>query len=331
MKILHLPLNVPGSEQVGQERGFREVFGDENYRQFDYLVLEGQLGKNGVNDALKATIADFRPNIIWAQLQETDAILPETWEHIRQSQPDVWLTCWSGDARDYVPAGMQQWLKHFDIFYNDTDQIDLYGPYCNRYEFMPIAVDPIEGTDYSHPTPKVPEVVFIGNDYGQNFSNGPFRKQLMMALTREFGDRFGVFGTGWDQSQVNVLGSCPVKHQGAYYHKARVVVSVDHIKGILHWSERLIWAMMSGSAVVMEDQRGLEKHSSIHPFVETFSQGSLDGAVAAVHKLLTLYSELSGEEIPQAAAKDAALRWHTWKQRAEQVKKDYEVRPQSVG
>lgn len=322
MKILHLPLTVPGSEQVGQEKGFRQVFGDVNYQKFDFLPLQGELGKNATNEALKATALEYQPDIIWAQLQETDVILPETWQQIKEQHPNIWLTCWSGDARDYVPAGMQQWLKYFDIFYNDTDQLELYKPYCNRYIVMPIAVDPEEGTDYSHLTPNIPDIVFIGNNYGTTFSNGPFRQELMAALTKEFGNHFGVFGTGWDQNEVNILGSCPVKHQGAYYHKAKIIISVDHIKGILHWSERLVWALMSGTPVIMENQQNFQGYD-IEARVITFEQGNIKAAIDNIHKTLEVSEERRTKKAEEI--KDWALTTQTWKQRAETVLSDYEL------
>lgn len=313
MKLLHLPLNVPGSEQVGQERGFREVF--DTVLTYDYLKEQGDGGKNAANEKLIATIKEFQPDILWAQLQETDCITPKTWETIRNEFPSLWMTTWSGDARTYVPTGMQQWLPNFDIFYNDTDQKELYQPHCKRYEFMPIAVDPIEATDYSHPTPNIPEAIFIGNNYNDVFTNGGYRKELMMALTREFGNKFGVFGTGWDQSEVNVLGSCPVKHQGAYYHKAKVVISVDHIKGILHWSERLVWALASGTPVIMETQPEVRRYFADR--VKYFNNIN-----QAVHHINTILDK------PYRCEDNVKfiLERHTWTQRAKTVLEDYERR-----
>lgn len=320
MKILHLPLTVPGSEQVGQERGFREVFGDQNYAKFDYLPMEGQEGKEQTNRALVATIGEFQPDIIWYQRQETDTITPNTLKEIREKYPKLWMTTWSGDARDYAPVSLTQVLPYFDIFYNDTDQVEMFKPHLEgcRYEFMPIAIDPEEGTDYSHPTGVVPEIIFVGNHYGETFSNGPFRKKLMIALSREFGDKFGVYGTGWHQGEVNWVGMCPVKHQGAYYNRAKVVISVDHIKGILHWSERLVWALMSGTPVVMEYQPGIEKHFGMVKGLVTFKD--INEAVEKIHYLLSEPS-LVGEDNQQFM-----LKHHTWKQRAERVRLDYENR-----
>ncbi|MCR4307654.1 MAG: glycosyltransferase [Candidatus Berkelbacteria bacterium] len=327
MKILHMPLTVPGSEQVGQEKGLREVFG-EGYLKFDYLPMEGQQGKEATNQTLVNIVKEFKPDIVWAQIQETTTITPKTWETIRKENPNLWLTTWSGDARDYVPQNLQQILPFFDIFYNDTDQVDMYKPYLEscRYEFMPIAVDPDEATDYSHPTGPVPEIVFIGNHYANTFSNGQFRKELMMALSREFGDKFGVYGTGWNQGEVNWVGMCPVKHQGAYYNRAKVVVSVDHIKGILHWSERLIWAMMSGTPVIVEYQPGIEERLTS---INTIASGpSTDGFIAACHDAL---GDELGWKFKKVAeyAKIEAMSKHTWKQRAERIKLDYEAGKQN--
>lgn len=317
MKLLHLPLNVPGSEQIGQEKGFRNVF--EECRVFDYLTLQGINGKGSTNQELCALVNEFKPDIIWAQLQETDVITPETWQTIRRDFPKIWLTCWSGDARTYVPTGMQQWLRYFDVFYNDTDQWHLYEPHCKRYEFMPIAVDPDEVTDFSHPTPYEREIIFIGNNYGETFTNGKFRADLMHHLSVVFGDKFGVIGTGWDSGQVTVLGSCPVKHQGAYYNKAQVCISVDHIQDILHWSERLIWCLGSGTPTVVQYQPEIErwfKDDNTCLYFKTPEE--------CVEKINYLLHNKQYAQSIGARGKREVLTNHIWSKRAQQVKDDYD-------
>ena len=312
MKILHLPLNVPGSEQIGQEKGFRALF---EYESFDFLNIEGQYGKEEANRQLLARVADYRPDIVWAQIQETTTIVPQTWEKIRQIVP--WMTMWSGDARSYVPTSLERIFPYFDVFYNDTDQKAMYKSKLGncRYEFMPIAVDLDEATDYSHPIGNVPEVVFIGNHYAGVFSNSDFRYELMVALSRELKERFGVYGTGWPMSDVNILGTCPVKHQGAYYHKAKVVISIDHIQGILHWSERLIWALASGSEVIIQNQ----------PYLKNYFKNRLNyfktipECVELCKKLVNQPKTNNQKNIDYVKLK------HTWKQRAEQVLRDFMV------
>jgi hypothetical protein len=116
-KILHLPLNVEGSFQSGQIKGLKEIFGEENYKLFDYLPMEGQLGRGGVNSALIQTIADWQPNIIWAQLQETNTIVDSTWSEIKSKWPNIWLTQWNGDIREVIPAYQLSILPYFDINY----------------------------------------------------------------------------------------------------------------------------------------------------------------------------------------------------------------------
>lgn len=323
-KILHIPLNVAGSEQVGQEKGFRAVFSD--YRQFDFLTYEGQNGRNATNEALIALVREFEPDIIWAQLQMTDVIMPQTWEAIRQIKPDIWLTCWSGDARSEVSIPQQQYLPYFDIFYNCTDQ-EMYKSYARRVEFMPIAIDPDEASDWELPRDMPPprDIVFLGNNYPNVFSNSQFRYDLMVALSKEFGSQFGVYGTGWD-SNVENMGSVPLKSQGAYYHAAKVVVSVDHIQGILHHSERLPWALASGSAVVVQIQSGIDKWFKTNDHCLYFN--TIPECVDAI------YTQISASDMAKATnslplwhgARDFILKEHSWTNRAEQVKMDYENR-----
>lgn len=310
MKILHLPLNVAGSEQVGQGRGFREVF--EDVYEFDYLKYAGQNGNEATNREFMRIVEEWKPDLGWFQLQETNVLTAETFAYVRENYPDFWTTSFSGDARTYVPPYLYSILPQFDIFYNATDQEKMYEGICRRYEFMPIAVDPIEVTTFKE-VEGVPEIIFIGNHYGIDaFPNSRNRYDTMAALSQEFGDKFGVYGTGWPETgDIHLMGGIPLKDQGSYYHAAKVVISMDHFNDMRYWSERRLWALASGSEVLMENHPGaMEEFGDYAYFFE--------GPHAAVSM-----ARLSSGKDDLLDGKEFILNNHTWTQRALQVRKDY--------
>lgn len=321
MKLLHLPLNVPGSEQVGQANGFREVF--DEVVEFDYLPYTGQNGNDATNRELLRLVDTVKPDIIWAQLQETNILTPHTWGQVKQFHPEAWLTTWSGDSRDYVPPYLASVLPLFDIFYNATDQ-KMYLDYAKRMELMPIAIDPGEGSNFSHVTPPVPKIVFIGNHYGDTFPNSQGRLELMIALSKEFGNDFGVYGSGWPHGEINLLGATELKHQSTYYHKAKVVISIDHFKDFCFWSERRIWALMSATPTLVQWHPGIEKYFKDHK-CSIFFMGPED---CIEHARWLLDNPNDAEFIGERGRK-VALENHTWKQRGEQIRKDYDEREKS--
>lgn len=312
MKILHLPLNVIGSEQIGQEKGFRETF--EDYRQFDYLKITGEFGD--CNQALIDTVKEYQPDLIWAQLQNTSEIKSETWATIRELLPDIWLTTWCGDARVEPLPYLIQSLPYFDIFYNATDQKNMYKSYCKRYEFMPIAVDGDEVTIFKE-VENVPDVIFIGNHYGMDgFPNSRNRYETMATLTKELGNSFAVYGSGWPFGDVNILPPVEIKDQGSYYHAAKVVISMDHFNDMDYMSERRLWALASGTPVVLEDHPG-----AIAEFGEaSYIFNDLSNCVDLVKDIL------SNPRPDGQPALDLVLNKYTWKQRAETVRRDYDDR-----
>lgn len=314
MKILHLPLNVAGSEQVGQQRGFNEVF--ETYEGYDYLAVAGLYGNEEANRRLLETVSSHQPDIIWAQLQETNVLTPDTWATIRAEYPNTWLTTWSGDARTYVPPYLYSILPHFDIFYNATDQEKLYEGVCRRYEFMPIAVDPYEVTTFKEVS-GVPDIIFIGNHYGVDaFPNSRNRYDTMVELTREFGDRFGVYGTGWPEGVgINLLGGVPIKDQGSYYKAAKVVISMDHFNDMKYWSERRLWALASSTPVAMEIDPTYPEYFEDLDIIH-FNEST---ATWAVKTIMEQYEDRKSKK-----NQDYILTKHTWTQRAQQIRKDYE-------
>lgn len=309
LKVLHLPLNVAGSEQVGQERGFREVF--DQYVQFDFVNYAGANGNADANRELLSIVEREKPNIIFAQLQQTEIITKETLETIRRDFPSVWLTTWSGDARDNLPTELIGVLPSFDIFYSCTDQEEMYSPHCQQYAYMPIAVDVDEVT----PKQRVatPKIIFIGNHFGyDNFPNSNKRVRVMEALSREFGSDFGVYGFGWPNT-VNHLGTTPIKSQADYYNSAEIVISIDHFNDLRYFSERRLWAIASGSVVMLERHKGVGLDFPALKNLILFDD--IDDLVAKIRALTNTDKSQEGYEF--------VVTNHNWAKRAETVKKDY--------
>lgn len=306
-KILHGPLQVSGSEQIGQEKGFREVFGDENYKQFDFLRLEGELGKGAMNSSLYGTIADWKPDILWAQLQDTASIQPQMLEKIRQDFPNLWLTQWNGDIREVVPVYQSQIGRYFDITYLGFDHQKIYTPHAKRVEIMMIAVDPDEVT--IEPQAKEYDVVFIGNHYDNQFPDTKLRLRLMQVLKEHFNTL--VLGNGWPEGISS--GSCPVKEQGKWYAKGKTCISINHFNNIKYYSERLLWCLASGTPTIAFKTPELEFEDGVH----YLGFSDVDECVRHVRNVLK-------EDFDTTKAVEEVITNHNWTRRAEQVRRDYE-------
>jgi len=297
MKLLLLPLNVPGSEQVGQERGARAVFDD--VRVFDYLDTVR------ANEQFLSIVHEYKPDVIWAQLQATDIITTSTLESIRGRVPVMMQ--WTGDIRETVPEQMSKRAPYFDITYIAmAGQIPMYQRY-GRAEYLPIAIDPEEVLEH-HDIPKH-DIVFIGNHYGTLFPSSSERLDLCQNLSKKF-KGFAVYGNGWPNT-VNTKGSCDLKKQAAYYRNANICISMNHFNGIeQYYSERLLWCLASGTPTLVRHFPGIEKE-----FVEYIPFKSTQDAAEKISNLPTVDTE---------RAKQHILANHTWRNRFEKVREDAE-------
>ena len=296
MKCLHLPLNVPGSEQIGQRNGLKKVF--DEVVELDYLNIDDP------NDKL-VELAKEGFDIGFFQLQETGTITPETLEKIKPYFK--LLVQWQGDIREVVPEYQQKIGKYFDITYLGFDHIRQYEPYCNEVKTMMIAIDGKEVIPEEQE--KKYDLVFAGNHYNQ-FPDTKFRTELINVLRQKFNTK--VYGFGWNFETE----TCPVKEQGKRYREGRVCLSINHFNDVKYYSERLLWCLASGTPTVVKRTPELEFEENKH----YLGFDDVNECVRQINLLLQ-YPE-KGEQIAKEARKEI-LKNHTWTSRAKQLKGDY--------
>jgi len=304
MKILFAPLNVFGSEQIGQRRGMHEVFGKENVVEWDYLH-DSELPKG-----------EF--DLSWMQLQQNNLSL----DILKDLQARVkFMTQFTGDIREVVPREFYQRKEYFDLTYiASKGQIPIYEKVCGKVKYMPIAVDPVEVIPTKQiPLSNSPKIVFIGNNY-VGFPQSQERLDLCRVLTEHF-PNFGVLGIGWPSS-VRGFGACPVKEQGNWYSSAKIVICINNFNDVAgYWSERNLWCLASGTPMLMRRFPDIEEH---FPPDTCIYFEDINDCIRKVKETLQNPSEWY-EEMTRKARK-LVLTKHNWSCRFKQLKEDYEQR-----
>lgn len=299
MKVLHLPLNVPGSEQIGQSRGMREVF--DEVVEFDYLNYSGDV------NAKLVEISKQGFDIAWMQLQETNIIQPSTLIDIKNNIK--LLTQWNGDIRRDIPSYQQLISPLFDITYLGFDHLKEYNYGDTR--LMMIAVDPEEVK--VSPQQKEYEVVFIGNHYGNQFPDSELRLELVRLLKGRFNTK--VLGFGWPEGLSD--GMCPVKEQSQWYTKGKTCISINHFNDIKYYSERLLWCLASGTPTIVKRTPNLE-------FKENEHYLGFDDVNECVRQIELVLQYPERFDKMGKLASNEVIKKHNWTERFKQLKKDYE-------
>lgn len=272
-RVICAPLNY-SHNQDGQIGAFQEIFGADNVVTFDYMRMRKQkITSDDINADLVKLAADFKPDWIWMQLQGTNVIRPDALAIIKQIAPKCLVTHWMGDVRTRIPDELVEICRATDAtLISNVGQIPLYESLgAKRVEYVQIGLDPSDTGDPStiyespwDPPFRVPDVVFIGNFYGDTFADGTNERVDAIRALVEAGIDIGVVGGGAWPSDIPVVGKCHVKQQYPVYKRAKVALSISHFNTIeRYYSDRQLISMASGTPVVCRYVPGLE-----HEFVD---------------------------------------------------------------
>lgn len=196
MKILHVSMRYDyGDRSRGESYEYHNFFdglkrAGHEVRFFDYMEETARLGKQGMNAALLASAAEFRPDLALVSLY-TDQFETSTMDALRGTTTTL---CFFHDdmwRRDFSRA----WAPHFDAFTSsDFEAVRKYTRIgLNHIIHFPFGVNealykPI-GTGFDH------DVSFVGQWH-------PYREWLIRRL-RKAGIDVKVAGHGWPGGTVS--------------------------------------------------------------------------------------------------------------------------------
>jgi spore maturation protein CgeB len=251
IKVLYLPLNA-GNPQTGMYDAFNSI-PNINLSIFDYYGLfESKRNKNFVNESFIKAVKEFQPDLVHMQLQMTDIIEPSAiMEARKQVNKNVIFTNWSGDVRNTASAEILKIAPAVDFtFISSVGQIPLYQQAgCQNVRYWQIGYDPKiffpkNQSNFTY------DLVFAGNAYPPGlFVDTQKRYDLIVKLKSYFGDRFGVFGSGYrpDLKAKPISGS----EVNNVYNSSLSIFSMSNYNDISHYfSDRLLTCLASGRPTI---------------------------------------------------------------------------------
>ena len=256
-KILHIGCNV-GSESM--PKYFRE--------QCDYqeIKLDGNLKAN-----LQAI--NYVPDIVFLQIQSDTIDNKNTCEFIGQEiralkDKGSFVINWTGDKRNGVPRWMIDFHNYVNVtgFSNEEDMAEGV-----RYGMKTIFLQ--QGIDTNIFTPigdkiQSPEIVFLANNYGNQFPLSRFRRDCANSLKATFGNRFGLYGNGWTHSDGNFNHS--QYEEAKLYRGAKIAISISHYDSDRYFSDRLGRSLACGAFVISHRFKGIDKDFEVGKHLDAF-------------------------------------------------------------
>ena len=243
LKVLYLPLG----DQPGMVDAFKAIGAELEVFDF-YQIWEYTKNKNTVAKRFLDKVRDMKPHLIHMQLQFTGLMDGKTLDEARKICPNVVITNWSGDVRAGAITSFVDVAHHIDhALISSTGQLELYKKAgCNNIKYWQIGYNPkinfpLNKTEFKY------DVSFLGNHYGNMFPDGNLRNSVAVALRKEFGTRFGLFGNGYKPNAPSIE---PIKSNEAY-NQSICTLSISNFNSISHYfSDRLLSCLASGRPTI---------------------------------------------------------------------------------
>lgn len=212
MKLLHVGLSAGHTVSGGLQKAFSALYECE------------EIGFNtpDINEVIRQKTGSFRPDMVWMQIQTPDIISPETVSYLKDK--GIFVMNWMGDIRNEFPDWTAQLGASLTCFSN-MNYVHVLKSRGIKSEYLQI------GYDQSIYTPNgmkadSAEIVFFGNNYGNEFPLSELRWDMVNKLKSIYGRRFGVYGRGWESSDGDYMND--PKGEAAIYRGAKIAINLSH-------------------------------------------------------------------------------------------------------
>lgn len=231
----------------GFQKAFIDVVGKENYRE----VYTGDKDLN-VNTLL--LFNEFKPDIVFMQIQAPDIITHSVCKIMKDS--GAFIINWTGDKRQEVPQWMIDLAPYVSLTsFSNMDDVNTMRSLGFKSEYLEIGYDP-EIYKPEGEALNMPEIVFMGNNYGRGyFPMSGFRIDMVDFLRQEYGNRFGVYGSGWAYGNGNFNHS--QYEEAKAYRGAKIAINCSHFDSLNYNSDRLLRILGSGVHCVSYNHKGM--------------------------------------------------------------------------
>lgn len=249
------------------------------YLVYPYLArMKSGLNSKDVVTEIIEKARDFQPTaILWAsaELIKIDLASIEVLKNLT-SKPVFGY--WDGDMYqdpyNPIPKNLAKLIQNCQVSFwpgysNSLEKLKKIG--CRDLRYAPSATDEFRfGKLRTNDTEIKYDVALVGNRVSSRFPwrrwpGARWREEIVMFLTKKLGDRFAVFGNGWNVSSAK--GPIPFKEQYKAYHQSRVVVAVNNLPTDYVFSNRLPIVLSSGVPLVHNYENGFEDifQNSLNP------------------------------------------------------------------
>lgn len=247
-KILHVGITAPTYSSEAITKAFGDTFGQVIY--LDWQAMRYNAGVEGMRTILLTIAEREKPDYIFLHLNHNSEVL--SLDNIKELSELSKLITYTEDVREDI-----SWFETImpyctlQIFTNKDDVENLGGKSIH----MPVSYNDIW---YKKQTPTQKyygDIVFLGNNYvgtNLNFPQSEERQQMIIALKKEFGDKFQAYGNGQENPMLNPQQAVEC------YNNAKIAITQNNFKRKGYQSDRGLNSVGCGCATIFQYYEGLE-------------------------------------------------------------------------
>lgn len=269
-KILHLGLMVSNPLN-----GFQQAL-----INVASMYRELPTGTTGFNNKALKLAHIFKPDIIFMQIQQADVLNEYTATELSKIG---FCINFSGDVRAELPEWYVTTGKIIQLttFNNLVDVEMAREAGVNNSEYLELGFDPEVYKRWGVKRP-CPDIVAHFNDYGPTrFPLSQYRLDIASRLTKEFGNKFGVYGN-FPNAKGN-LNSNQVE-EAQQYNNCKIAINCSHFNYKRYSSDRQLRIMGSGAFCLTHHYDGI--CMDYHPGKNLDTFNNLDEMVEKCHYYL---------------------------------------------
>lgn len=217
---------------------------------YDWVNIAKTKGLPQTQKAFVELLKEKKPEYCFMQLQNPINMSVSV---VREMAKYTKICNWSGDVRQ-----TPEWYKwfedigkeiHLTLFSNNTD-VDIMRERGVRADYLQVGFD--DGWYYKKEKKEgYPEIVFCCNDYG-SFQLSAYRVEVVKALQKEFGERFKIFGSGWEKHGIKTHRIANVE-ESDMCNNCKIAISVSNFRFKRYYSDRLLRIMGCGAFPLSHD------------------------------------------------------------------------------
>ena len=277
IKLLHIALIAGAAPNFPIENAFRNNESIDEYKKVDWVSIKNNLGLVGFQSELINIVKIYKPTIIFMQIQREGIISPEMGKIMSEN---AFVINWTGDVRSdiswYIKLGKEIDLT---LFTNETDVEKCIKEGVNS-AYLQVSCD-TQMYNTSKPKKYYGDIVFLANEYTNSrleFPLSKFRKNAAFALKEEFGNKFQVYGNGWDKYGIYNKTLSPTEEVQAY-RAAKIALNISHFNYKKYSSDRLFRIMFSGAFVLSHNYLDIEKEFIPNKHLGVFANNNIHSLI----------------------------------------------------